>query len=202
MDAEASFRSLDELRDRIERRLGSILQRYGLVDASWTITYGEIPQIDLYNDALNRYFAHLENVYQFKREELDRESAYLARTRENDLEIDRYKKYGELIERYPELLKYFYIQRLSEQTDVLVLPQNESTGLPKMLEPWEQLEKKPESAQRPAPSTGKLQEEEPPEPGETLDDAERKIEDTGPEEGDAGKWYDPLMFWKQEKDDS
>jgi hypothetical protein len=200
-DAEVSYSALDELRQKLEQRLRDTLGRYELAETRWNVTFSEIPQIDLYNDALNRYFAHLENVYRFKREELDRESEYLARARENDLEIDRFKKYGELIEQYPELLKYFYIQRFSEQADVLVLPQNESTGFPKMLEPWEQLDKKPAPEQRPASPPVEPKEEEFPQPEEQLDEAERTIEGTDTEEDETGKWYDPLMFWKREKGD-
>jgi hypothetical protein len=203
-DEAISYSMLSVLEENIERRIGNSIRAYKLEDASWSITYTEVPQIELYNDALNRYFSHLENVYRFKEDELDRESVYLARMKENDLEIDRWEKYGELIKKYPELLKYFYIEKFSGQADVLVLPQNETTGFPKMLEPREFPPREPpQTMEKPAPSV--QQEEEVPAPrhteeteeeAEQPDTAEREFTQGDSASEDGRKWHEKLMFWK------
>lgn len=211
-DEEISYSMLSRLEKSIDRSIGNVVRDYELVDASWSITYIEIPQMELYNDALGRYFSHLEKVYSFKEEELDRESEHLTLMKEHDLEIDRWERYGELIQKYPELLKFFYIEKLSEQADVLVLPQNERTGFPQMLEPWELLSRTPpKTMETPSPST---KEEEVPVPqdqdeeaGSTLDSMEteeqaltetgmREFSEQDSESLDERTWYDKLMFWK------
>lgn len=209
-DAGISYGSLDTLKKKIEVLLRDTVLKYGLSETSWSVTFREIPQIDLYNDALDRYFAHLEMAYQYKKEQLDREAVYLTRQKENELEIDRWEKYGELISRYPELLKYFYIEKFSGQADVLVLPQNEATGFPKMLEPWELYPKEPPpgtvtppSAAKPGTLEGSAEEggriEEP-----AGHEAERKIDTPVADEGEGKegvkKWYESLMFWKRADD--
>ena len=201
---EISYGMLSVLEENIERRIRNAARAYELEDASWSITYTEVPQIELYNDALNRYFSHLENVFRFKEDELDRESEYLARMKENDLEIDRWEKYGELIKKYPELLKYFYIEKFSGQVDVLVLPQNEATGFPKMLEPWEFPPREPpQTMEKPAPSVKQeegvpapLDTEETEEEAEEPDTAEREFSQGDSASEDVSKWYEKLMFWK------
>jgi hypothetical protein len=197
-----SYDSLDRLKESIRRRIRDIVQHYGLADADWEVAFKEIPQLDLYNDALNRYFAHIESVYRYKEEELDREKIYLARAKENDLEIDRWQKYGELIRKYPELLKYFYIEKFSGQADVLVLPQNESTGFPKMLEPWESFLGEPApGAETPPPTRVPPVQQESGEKVEPTGEGEKGKIDTGDTLRDDGsetekKWYDMFMFWK------
>jgi hypothetical protein len=200
-DAEISYRTLESLKEDIEEKIQSTVREYLLEDASWSITYREMPQIELYIEALNRYFSHMETVYRYKEQELNRESEYLARLKETDLEVDRWRKYGELIDKYPQLLKYFYIEKLSEQADVLVLPQNVSTGFPKMLEPMEFARREPpgQLEKIPQPDEGA---ETPTSPDTELEEAEpEKLESTGAErelsEPDtAEKWYEKLMFWK------
>ncbi len=202
-DAEISYVTLENLKEDIEEKIQSTMREYLLEDASWSITYREIPQIELYIDALNRYFSHLETVYRYKEQELDRESEYLARLKENDLEVDRWRKYGELIDQYPQLLKYFYIEKFSEQADVLVLPQNEATGFPRMLEPMEFALREPPGQLEKTTKSGEDEEAEAP----TSQDIEHIEAETGKPEsagaesklsetGTAMKWYEKLMFWK------
>jgi hypothetical protein len=202
-NSPVSYDSLDRLKEIIAGRIRNLVERYGLADAGWEVAFKAIPQLDLYNDALNRYFAHIEAVYRNKEEELDRERIYLARTKENDLEIDRWEKYGELIRKYPELLKYFYIEKFSGQADVLVLPQNESTGFPKMLEPWESFLGEPApGAEAPSPpSKPPVQQESGTQVEPTTKGAEggSKTADTSPGDGTQTqkKWYDMFKFWKR-----
>jgi len=213
-DQEISYSMLGRLEKSIDGSITDIVRDNALVDASWSITYIEIPQIELYNDALERYFSHLETVYRFKEEELDRESENLALMNEHDLEIDRWEKYGELIQKYPDLLKFFYIEKFSEQADVLVLPQNERTGFPKMLEPWELLSRTaPKPTETPSPSTkdeenSDLQDqdqyEEASSPQDSVETEERILPESKSRElseqdsvsQDDRTWYDKLMFWK------
>jgi hypothetical protein len=62
------------------------------------------------------------------------ESEYLKRIKEEEFEIGRLRKYGELISEYPNILKFLYIEKLSDKIEVIVLPQDEKTGFPEMLE--------------------------------------------------------------------
>jgi hypothetical protein len=207
-DEAISYGMLDRLEKSIDDGIMKAAREYELADASWSITYVEIPQIDLYNDALERYFSHLEKVYRFKEEELDRESEQLALVSEYDMEIERWERYGELIKKYPELLKFFYIEKFSAQADVLVIPQNEQTGFPKMLEPWEFLSRTaPKTVQTPETKEDKQApvpeaEEETPsttEQTETLEEPEpgtREYSDQDTETPDDRTWYEKLMFWK------
>jgi hypothetical protein len=197
-DAPIRYDSLDRLEEYITGRIRNTAKRFKLADAEWEIAFKEIPQLDLYNEALNQYFTYLEAAYRYKEEELERESGYLARVKENELEVDRWEKYGELIRKYPELLKYFYIEKFSGQADVLVLPQNESTGFPKMLEPWEPLLGEPAPRVEQPPSTPQEGAEEV-EPVEETAETQLETQETRKEEvsEDGKKWYEMLMFWKR-----
>ena len=214
---DIGYGTLSRLEKSIEGSITQIAREYELVNTSWSITYVEIPQIELYNNALERYFSHLEKVYSFKEKELDRESENLALLNEYDMEIDRWERYGELIQKYPELLKFFYIEKFSEQADVLVLPQNESTGFPKMLEPWELMSRMPSKPME-APSPP-IKEDDAAVPqaavpadeesaAASAQDSEQAKEpdlpktDTGDfseqdsRSEDEHAWYEKLMFWK------
>jgi hypothetical protein len=208
-DREISYGILNLMRRSIENRLTSLIRLYRLEEIDRNVSFRKIPQIDLYNDALNHYFEYLELVYQYKQQDLDREAEFLSKVKESDVEIDRWEKYGELISKYPELLKLFYIEKLSDQADVLVLPQNEATGLPKMLEPWEPYrgESAPAREQAaPAPADRELEEEtgDSATPEETASgitegegEATASIEDGAAVDDDDRKWYETLQFWKQ-----
>jgi hypothetical protein len=196
-EREISFTMLDTLKERLEVFVSSAVRQYRLENASWNITYLELPQIALYNAALNRYVAHIEKVYLFKEEELTREAEYHAKSQESDLEIERWKKYGELISQYPELLKYFYIQKFSEQADVLILPQEESTGFPRMLEPQEFFRKEsvPPEIEEPEPISSIPEEAQP----ESPEDESIQIDPLEEEplyDIQKKRWYETLMFWK------
>ncbi len=200
------YGALESMKKKIEDMVAEEAGQYRLKDVSFSITFPEIPQIAVYNEALNRYFDYMDELARLKQENLSKNMEYQSKISENDAEIDRWKKYGELIERYPELLKYFYIQKFSEQADVLVLPQDETTGFPKMLDvtpyvlPEKPAQPAPQSAlpdkestqkntggaeektsvQAPEPATGKIIEEE----------------KSSKETSFKKKWYDSLKFWK------
>jgi hypothetical protein len=216
-DEDIGYGTLSRLEKSIEGSITHIAREYELVNTSWSIIYVEIPQMELYNNALGRYFSHLEKVYRFKEKELDRESENLALMKEYDMEIDRWERYGELIQKYPELLKFFYIEKFSEQADVLVLPQNESTGFPKMLEPWELMSRTPSKPMEKPSSPieeddAAVSRTEVPRDEESAEasarDSEQAKEADLPETGagdfseqdssseDEHVWYEKLMFWK------
>jgi len=62
------------------------------------------------------------------------DSEQLKKRKEEEFELERLRKYGELISEYPDILKFLYLEKLSEKIEVIVLPQNEKTGFPEMLE--------------------------------------------------------------------
>ncbi len=197
-EREISFTMLDTLKERLEVFVSGATRQYNLENASWNITYLELPQIALYNAALNRYAAHIEKVYRFKEEELTREAEYLAKSQESDLEIERWKKYGELISQYPDLLKYFYIQKFSEQADVLILPQEQSTGFPQMLEPQEFFRKEfvPPEIQEPIPKESIPEQEQPESPEDQSAQFDLPEEEEPLVEIQKKRWYEALIFWK------
>jgi hypothetical protein len=198
-EREISFTMLDNLKERLEVFVSGAVRQYRLENASWNITYLELPQIALYNAALNRYTAHIEKVYRFKEEELTRKAEYFAKSQESDLEIERWRKYGELISQYPELLKYFYIQKFSEQADVLILPQEESTGFPRMLEPQEFFRKEfvPPEMEEPVQKGSIPEEEQPESPEDERAQFDlQEEEEEPPFEIQKKRWYETLMFWK------
>ncbi len=198
------YRALESLKKKIEEAVREEAARYRLKDVYFSITFPEIPQIAVYNEALNRYFDYMDQLARLEQEKLSKDMEYKSKISENDAEIDRWKKYGELIERYPELLKYFYIQKFSEQTDVLVLPQDEATGFPKMLDvtPYI-LPKKSPAPQSVPPEKGKVKSSPgSPEENTAAQTPEPTPEKSKDEEKNAGeasfekKWYDSLKFWK------
>jgi len=200
----ADYGALESLKKKIENTVKEEAVRYRLKDVSFSVTFLEIPQIAVYNEALNRYFDYMDQLAKLEQEKLSKDMEYKSRISENDAEIDRWKKYGELIERYPELLKYFYIQKFSEQADVLVLPQDEATGFPKMLDvtpyvlPKKPAQTAPQSA---APTEGNIQDSTGEENTAALAPEPVPEKSTGEEKGSKEasfekKWYDSLKFWK------
>ncbi len=194
----ADYGALESLKKKIEEAVREEAARYKLKDISLSITFPEIPQIAVYNEALNRYYVYMDQLARLEQEKLSKDMEYKSKISENDAEIDRWKKYGELIERYPELLKYFYIQKFSGQADVLVLPQDEATGFPKMLDvtPYIQPEKSP-APQRAPTEKGELQSSTGgPEENTAAQTPEPVPEKSTGEASFEKKWYDSLKFWK------
>jgi hypothetical protein len=99
---------LGSLKTDLEQSILQHSEKYKLADVSVSIIFTEIPQLDVYAEALKKYYQFLESLYALKEEELKGESSYKEKQRTEDIEFYRLKKYGELIEEYPDLLKYFY----------------------------------------------------------------------------------------------
>jgi hypothetical protein len=182
---------LDTLKQELEEKITEHSDVYRLKQTSVSIIYSEIPQLDVYIEALKKYFTHLESVFDLKELELKEESEYKKRQIAEDSEIARLKKYGELFTEYPILLKYLYIEKFGERAEVLVLPQDRETGFPMMLEPREKIIEKyflPESEipkmEEGAPGIPQEKETEAREPPPTEEIPERP------------KWYEYLKFWK------
>lgn len=181
---------LENLKDELGKSIIDIAKSNKLHSISWSIAYSELPQPDVYARAVDRYLSYIDIAYSMQQEELQREFESRRRIAEHDIEIDRWKKYAELISRYPEMLKFFYIEKLEGQIDVLVLPENEITGFPSFLEyeykkrftPQEQPQVKPF-----VPPTQPEKEEVEPQKPSPLPEIE-KVEER--------KWYEKLMFWK------
>ncbi len=189
---------LDDMKTELERNILRHSEKYKLKDVTLSIIYTQIPQIDIYVEALKKYYAHMENLYNIKEEKLVKDLDLQKKRQEEDLEFYRLEKYGELISQYPDLLKYFYIQKFGERAEVLVLPHDEITGFPKMFEPDAMRELKgllPEDEaikEKYAPAEG--------EAGVSPEQLEEEPEDSI-EEPVKKKWYEPLIFWKQFKKD-
>ncbi len=194
-----NYSALEDLKKTLEKNLYTYAGSYRLKSFKVQITFREIPQIQTYKEALKRYFEYMETMALLKEEDLKREAEYQMKQKEDDVEIVRLRKYGELISQYPGLLKYFYIQKFGEKTRVLVLPQDERTGFPRMLEPYEEYEKKsfipPEPAPEETPSFPEPEAQE-----EMLEKAPEEKE-LSQEEAKKEKWYQYLKFWEYMKKD-
>jgi hypothetical protein len=188
------YKVLDDLKDELVGNVMEYSRLYSLKNVKVSITFSEIPQIDVYVEALKRYSAYMESLYALKEEGILKESEYLKRQMEEDLEFERIRRYGELISQYPHLLKYFYIQKLSERVEVIVLPQDESTGFPRMLNEEELGVKRflpektvPEKTVAPSEQEAEWEIQEQPseeKPGEEEETAVKR------------KWYEYVKFWE------
>jgi hypothetical protein len=189
---------LEGLRSRIDRTVSSAMARYDIEKAAWNIRFTKIPQIDAYMEAMNSYREYLAEAAAHQREELQRRRNRQIQLDDEALEIEKLRLYGELIEQHPLLLKYLYIQKLGEQTRVILLPEDKATGFPEFLESptpgvMEKREAEPEEPQG-APQTKGSGESSPPQGGEvTGGDGAQDVSPAGASEK---KWWEYLMFWK------
>jgi hypothetical protein len=190
-DLPIDHAKLERLKDELGKSIVDTVKSNKLQSISYSIAYSELPQPEAYARAVEHYQSYIDTAYTMQQEELRREFEDRRRIAEHDIEIDRWKKYAELISKYPEMLKLFYIEKLEGQIDVLVLPENEMTGFPRFLEheylkrltPQEPFQEKPEVQ----PTEPEKKEVEPPKPS-PLPEIERPKE---------RKWYEQLMFWKR-----
>jgi hypothetical protein len=152
---------------------GAVLRttdRYQLREAEVTVNFRELPQLGVYRQAVRAYFEYLDTLVQQQQARLRLEAEQQARLAEAESEIERWEMYGRLLEQYPDLLKYFYIEKLADNIRVVLLPENQQTGFPRFLEPemWETPEEpdRPGEPDRPEPEQPGVQEpageEEPP----------------------------------------
>jgi hypothetical protein len=195
---------LDVLKEDLKGRIQRHAAGYGLEDVDATIIFTEIPQLDIYVEALKNYYDYLERAYAKKEEELEEQAEHMKKQFKVDMEIARLRKYGDLLNEYPVLLKYLYIEKFGERAEVVVLPQDQRTGFPPMLEPepWTQkppLEKGPgggeqkmekqfeqePAVQEPAAQEPGVQEQAVPQP-----ESQPEQETT-----EKKKWYEYLKFW-------
>jgi hypothetical protein len=193
MSQSFNYAALDSLRTKLKGGISDFAMDYNLKDVNTTLTFSEIPQVETYKEALRHYFEYMETLSRLVDEKAKKEAEHQTIMNADDVEISRLKKYGELISQYPLLLKYFYIQKFGEKTRVLVLPQEESTGFPKMLELDEEAAKKEFIPMEQEPSikpeikeeaAGGTEEEKPPLKEESSEEAQKE------------KWYRYLKFWE------
>jgi hypothetical protein len=190
---EFDYGAIRELKKDLDEAASEYAKQFNLRDLISRTTFTQIPHVETYRKALSSYFEYMEYLNRVKTEDIKRESEYRRMEEEDDLEIARLRKYGELISQYPELLKYFYIQKFGDKTRVLVLPQDESSGFPRMLEP---------SGPRPEKEFIPLEphyEEQPPPEREEQEQSfegqeETQQESTTEEAND--RWYRYLKFWE------
>ena len=189
MSRSFDYAALEYLRELLRGSVSDFSANYKLKDINTTVTFTEIPQVESYREALRHYFEYMETLSKLTDERAARDAELQLIRDEDDIEIARLKKYGELISQYPLLLKYFYIQKFGEKTRVLVLPQDETTGFPKMLEPEDDIVTKefipmehemsiePEIEEETEEETSASQ-------GDFVDDTQKE------------KWYRYLKFWE------
>lgn len=208
---QVGYDQIDRLQRRLEDAARETARSYRLQDAEVRVSFPRVPQLVVYNRAVGAYFDHLDALAARERERLQQEAEKQARIGEVELEIERWERYGRLLARYPDLLKYFYIQKLSEQAEVVVIPEDRYTGFPRMLEP-EYPRRQPPAEQPPAeqaPPGGEeaapeqAPREQPPEaapagppPEEPGEEARPAPGGPGEEEGEGRRWYESLMFWR------
>jgi hypothetical protein len=196
---------LDVLKEDLKGRIQRHAAGYGLEDVDITIIFTEIPQLDIYVEALKNYYDYLERAYVNKEKELEEQAESMKRQFKDDMEIARLRKYGDLLTEYPVLLKYLYIEKFGERAEVMVLPQDQRTGFPLMLEPepWtqkprsdkgigggEQGVEKQFEQQEPAVQKPEAQKPAVQEPGVQKPEAQ-----PGQETTKKKKWYEYLKFW-------
>ncbi len=132
-----NYQVFDLLDRELENDISEYSSFYNLKDVRVSVVFIEVPQIESYVNAIKSYSKYMENFYALKEEEMRMDSEYLKKYKAVEFELGRLRKYGELISEYPDILKFLYIEKLSEKIEVVVLPQDEKTGFPKMLEHME-----------------------------------------------------------------
>ncbi|MBN2324591.1 MAG: hypothetical protein JXQ30_12720 [Spirochaetes bacterium] len=193
------YGSVELLRGLLLEEIAEYASRYDLRNVRSHVTFDSIPQIETYKKALASYFEFMEALAAEKSEDSRREMERKIRLAQEDLEIERLRKYGELITEYPSLLKYFYIQQLNDKVRVLVLPEDESGGFPRILEseiPRFEKELPPlETENEQIPPVFESDNEEPASGG-LIDEGAGIPKDGEAAEEDDIPWYRYLMFWK------
>jgi hypothetical protein len=200
MTEEFGYGSVERLRDLLAEAIAEYAARYDLHNVRPHVTFDSIPQIETYKKALSSYIGFMEALAAEKSEDSRREWEQKIRLAKEDLEIERLRKYGELITEYPSLLKYFYIQQLNDKIRVLVLPEDESGGYPRMLEPdMPRFEKEllpPEQENKQVPPAHEGDTEAHSSSGGITDEKPVAPEDIEATEEKDIPWYQYLMFWK------
>jgi len=193
-----NYRILENLKENLIQNVQNRMKGYNLKEVTVNLSFISVPQLQVYLEALRKYLDQIQTMATLKQEELKQYSQYNIQEKEREIELERLREYGELIREYPEILKYLYIQKFGERAEVIVIPQDEQTGYPRMLEPFTEkpemwLQKPPPTTPAPAPSP-EIEKQKVPEAEEELvpqPEAEKQIE---PEE--EKKWYDVFRFWK------
>jgi hypothetical protein len=196
-DMAIDSNKLERLKDELGKTIVETAKSNKLQSISYTISYSHLPNPEVYTRAVEHYRSYIDTAYAMEQEVLRREFEDRRRIAEHDIEMDRLNKYAELISKYPDMLKFFYIEKLGGEIDVLVLPENEITGFPRFLEyGYKPFQIKPEA--RPAEPEEK--EVEPLKPSSLPES--KKVEPLKPspllesEKVEERKWYEKLMFWK------
>jgi len=216
---QIDYSVLERLKEKIKKDIIGELSTYGIHNFKLDISYNSIPQIDIYTRALQLYVNYINELYQSKEEELKRKAEATIKYEKDKAELKHLEDIGILVEKYPNLLKYMYIEKLGDKIHVVVLPEGKS-GFPSITEsetpeittgkknfipipglPEENLEKN-------LPSTPELKEKTPENSGTsesvleteknnlsskiTKKSAESSISPSPKEK----KWYDYLKFWE------
>ena len=201
---EFAYGSVQRLRGLLENELAQYASGYDLHNVLVHVTFVSIPRIEAYEAAMAGYIEFTDALNKEKAEDARREWEKRLRLEEVDAEIEKLRKYGALIAEYPDILKYLYIQKLADKVRVLVLPQDESGGFPKLLEPdASRLEKEflPAVPEKELTPPSPEEEEVLSSPDASSEEGSFEAEsdippDTEETEETGQPWYRYLMFWK------
>jgi hypothetical protein len=186
----AGHETFDSLREDLRKKIAAHAGQYLLGDARVGVVLTRVPELKIYAEAIGGYSRYVEFIYARKEEEFKQGLEMENRKQLQELEFGRLTKFGDLLSRYPVLLKLLYIEKFGEKADVVVIPGDPDTGFPKMLE---QLSAVEEQRREPAPGAQR---------GEAGANNETVPAGGGNGSGSvrSKRWYDGLIFWKKRGD--
>jgi hypothetical protein len=183
----AGLVTFESLREDLRNKIAAHARQYLLAEATVEVVLTRVPELKIYTEAIGGYSRYIEFIYARKEEEFKKGLELENRKRLQELEFDRLTTFGDLLSRYPVLLKLLYIEKFGEKADVVVIPGDPDTGFPKMLEQLSAVEE-----QRRAPGPGA-------ERGDAGGTDETAL--AGGENGSGAvrskRWYEGLIFWRK-----
>jgi len=183
----AGHETFDSLREDLRKKIAARARQYLLGNATVGVVLTRVPELKIYTEAIGSYSRYVEFIYARKEEEFKKGLELENRKRLQELEFDRLTTFGDLLSRYPVLLKLLYIEKFGEKADVIVIPGDPDTGFPKMLE---QLSGVEEQRRKPGPGAQR---------GEAGANNETVPAGGGNESGAvrSKRWYEGLIFWRK-----
>jgi len=177
---QIDYSVLERLKEKIKKDIICELSTYGIHNFKLDISYNSIPQIDIYTRALQLYIKYINELYQSKEEELKRKAEATVKYEKDKAELKHLEDIGILVEKYPNLLKYMYIEKLGDKIHVVVLPE----GTPEFKENTQKNSRTSESV--PETKKNNLSSKITKKPAESSISLSPKEK----------KWYDYLKFWE------
>jgi hypothetical protein len=190
------FNAFDSMREDLRKKTMQFARDYRLADVGVKVILTKVPQLSIYAEALSKYSRYIEFLYTQKEGEFKAQLDLETRKKLDELELSRLKKYGDLLSQYPVLLKFLYIEKFGARAEVVVIPENASTGFPKMLE--SDLGVSP-SARKLSPGEGEQPAGGAAAGGKAVEGKQGAAAETGEGLVKEKKWYESFMFWRTRK---